>query len=233
MSDRIERFIAMAFEDWKKEQPQSAGHPSEEEIACFLEGRLDKADAERIRMHCASCDECAQLLAAELGSYPQETIEVPRKTLEAAAAMVSDDRRAPELYIALKMRDFGFEIVRVTGDVLFGQEFIPAAVLRSRHITDFRDEITMVRDFSAGRIEVRIQAGRDASFAVTVSAADKKTHRPLQDLRVTLSRDDIELESKVAQQGKAVFDHVPAGRYAIAVAGIKTGIGRVVIDVRP
>ena len=132
MSDRIERFIAMAFDGWKKDQTRQKGHPDEEEIACFLEGKMSKKDAQRFNEHLAACDECARLLAADLSSYPAEGVEVPAEVLARAREMVGKEPMMPILEIALRIRDFGFEIIKATGDVLFGQEFVPAAILRRR-----------------------------------------------------------------------------------------------------
>ncbi|MFA5101354.1 MAG: zf-HC2 domain-containing protein [Candidatus Omnitrophota bacterium] len=233
MSERIERFIAMAFDDWKKDQADPASHPGEEEIACFLEGKLSKKDADRVKEHLVSCDACVQLLAADLHVYPAQEVDIPADVLERARAMVADTPAMTALEIALRVRDFGFEIVKATGDVLFGQEFIPAAILRSRHITDFKDEVAAVKDFPGARIEFRIQAGSGEGFHLVVLVKDKKTQKPLQDLRVTLFRDDIELESRITENGKAVFEHVAAGRYSIDVTGLKQAVARIVIDVRP
>jgi hypothetical protein len=232
MSERIERVIAMAFDDWKKGQPDAVSHPCEEEIACFLDGKLSKKDADRLKEHLVSCDACVRLLAADLYSYPAEEVDIPEGILERARAMVSSGPAMPVLEIMLRVRDFGFEIVNTTGDVLFGQEFIPAAVLRSRQISDFKDEVVVVKDFPGARVEVRIQPCPGAGFNVVLFAKDKKTHKPLQHLRVTLCRDDIELESRVADLGKTVFEHVEAGLYSIGISGLKQAVARIVIDVR-
>lgn len=232
MSDRIERFVSMAFSDWKKDNTEAGRHPDEEEIACFLEGKLGVQESEKFRGHLAACDECARLLAAELYSYPPGLIDVPAASLSAARAMVNDSGLMRPLEIILKIRDFGFEIVKASGDILFGQEFVPAAVLRGRHITDFKDEVVAVKDFPKARIEVRIQSGKNAGFHVTVSVKDKRTQRPLPDLRVTLFKDDKELESKITAKGKVSFEHVAAGRYVVTVTGQKDEIARLVIDVK-
>ena len=232
MSERIERFIAMAFDDWKKEQPDPVSHPGEEEIVCFLEGKLNKKDADRFKDHLANCDACVRLLAADLCAFPSEEVDVPAAILERARALVANGPILSILEIVLRAKDIGFEIVKTTGDVLFGQEFLPAAVLRSRHITDFKDEVVVIKDFPASRIEVRIQAGSGPGFNLVFFAKDKKTQKALPDLRITLRRDDIELESRITDRGKAVFEHVTPGRYAIEITGLKQAVARIVIDVR-
>ena len=232
MSDRMERFIAMAFNDWKKDQARQKRHPDEEEIACFLEGKLSAKDARRFKDHLAACDRCARLLAADLYSYPADQVEVPASCLEAARNMVDKEDHAPIFEIVLSIRDFGFEIIKTTGDVLFGQEFIPAAILRSRHLSDFKDEVVVVKDFPQARIEARIQVVPGQRFNLSVVVRDKKTQRPMEGLRVTLVQDNIELESRVVQEGRAAFEHVCAGSYSISISGLKHSVASISIDVR-
>jgi hypothetical protein len=222
----------MAFDDWKKDQSDPAAHPGEEEIACFLEGKLNKKDAGSLKEHLMSCDACVRLIAAELSAYPSEEVDIPGAVLERARALVPDNTAMPALEIILRIRDFGFEIVKTTGDVLFDREFIPAAILRSRNIIDFKDEVVVIKDFPAGRVEVKVQAGSAGAFHLLVISKDKKTQKPLQDLRVTLCRDDIELESRITDMGKAVFEQVTAGRYSLEISGLKRAVARVVIEVR-
>ncbi len=222
----------MAFDDWKKSLPAPDNHPNEEEIACFIEGKLGAQESEKFREHLSACDDCARLLAAELYSYPPGLIDIPAASLSAARAMVNDRGLLRPLEIVLKIRHFGFEIVKASGDILFGQEFVPAAVLRGRHITDFKDEVVAVKDFPKARIEVRVHSGKNSGFHVTVSAKDKRTQRLLPDLRVTLFRDDIELESKITVKGRVAFEHVAAGRYTVTVTGQKDEIARLIIDVK-
>jgi hypothetical protein len=233
MSDRIERFIKMAFEDWKKDQPDSHEHPSEEEIACFLEGRLNEKDTGRLKEHLISCDACAELMKADLSVFPAEEIEVPQDLLDRARGMVSQSSGITILDIVLKVKELGFEIINTTGDVLFGQELIPAAVLRSRNIQEFKEEVAILKDFGDNRIEVRIQSWPPAGFNLVVLARDKKTHKALKETRITLFKDDVELESKVSDMGKVVFEHIEPGKYSIEVSGTKEKIAMISLDVRP
>jgi hypothetical protein len=232
MIDPIERLIAMAFEDWKKDQPGPQEHPSEEEIACFLEGKLGEQDAGRVIQHLTTCDACAELLKADLSVFPAEEIEVPEELLERVKGMVSRNPGKIILDIVLKLKELGFEIVNTTGDVLLGQELVPAAVLRSRNIQEFKDEVVILKDFFDTRIEVRIQRGSAAGFGLVVMARDKKTHKALKEARVTLFKDDLELESRVSDMGKAVFENIEPGNYSIDVSGIKEKIAMISLDVR-
>jgi hypothetical protein len=232
MTERIERFIAMAFEDWKKNQPSMSGHPSEEEIACFLEGKLNKKDAHVLKEHLACCDACVSLIAADLHAYPVEELDVPPELLARARAMVSGSTGVDLLEIVLQTLKQGFEIVKTTGDVLFGQEYVAASVLRSRNIGEFRDEVVVVKDFADSRIEAKIQAQDHKGFRLSVFAKDKRTQKPLSDLRITLSRDDIELESRITEKGEAVFDSIAPGRYSVKISGLKTTVAQLVVEVR-
>ncbi len=232
MIDPIERLIAMAFKEWKKGETGPQEHPSEEELACFLEGKLDEEAVGRLKEHLITCDACAELLKADLSLMPGQDMDVPQDLLEAAKAMVKRQPQSTILDLVLKLKTAGFEILSTTGDVLLGQELIPAAVLRSRNIQEFKDEVVVLKDVKDCRIEIRAQCRQAGVFGMSISAADKKTQKPLKDIRITLSKDEVELESKVSDSGKVAFEHIEPGKYSIEIAGPKENIGVISVDVR-
>jgi hypothetical protein len=232
MNGRIERLIAMAFDDWKKDGASGRAHPGEEEIACFLEGKLGRTDADRIKEHVAVCDACAELVVAGMSIPPGEELPVPEELLARARGLAVPSVNAQVLDIVLTMKTFGFSIISTTGDVLLGQEFVPAAVLRTRDIRDFKDEIVILKDFSEIRIEVKAQSQPGLGFNLSILARNKRNQKALKDVRISLFKEGVELESRVADTGRAVFEHVYPGLYSVEISGIKEKLARVSLEVR-
>jgi hypothetical protein len=222
----------MAFEDWKKDQKGQAKHPGEEDIACFLEGKLDVHDSAILKEHLITCDACAELLAADLRAFPAEEMPVPEDLLERARGMLVKHKGISALDIIVKARDPGWEIISTTGDVLFGQELIPAAVLRSRNIQEFKDEVVVLKDFVQSIVEVRLQHAAGAGFNVSVAVKDRKSQKVHTDSRITLSKEGVELESKISDTGRVVFEHVEPAVYSIDVEGPREKIAVVCLEVR-
>ena len=132
------------------------------------------------------------------------------------------------------MKGYNVAIVGATG--LVGQELVPAPVLRSRNIKDFKDEVTVLKDFQDMRVEVKIenrgsQEGKEI-FNVIIMAKQKETQKVIKDLRVTLLKDDLELESCLNDSGSVTFEHILLGRYVIELATIDKKIAAILIDIK-
>jgi hypothetical protein len=54
----------------------------------------------------------------------------------------------------------------------------------------------------------------------------------IKDLRVTLIRDDTELESYLSDSGKVVFEHVLLGKYMVEISNIENKLAMIEIDIK-
>jgi hypothetical protein len=63
-------------------------------------------------------------------------------------------------------------------------------------------------------------------------AKERETSRILKDLRITLFKGDVELESYVADSGSVIFDNVLLGKYTIEVSNIDRKLASLLLDVR-
>jgi len=186
-------------------------HPDEEAFACFSEGMLSEADDEALIAHLLACEECAETFGVSLN-------------------MAQD--RDSLLEIALKVKDKILEIVNTTGDVLVGQELIPAPILRSRAIKDFKDEITILKDFKDLRVQIKVENKLSQSFNLVIMVKQKNTQKVLKDLRISLLKDDLELESSLSDTGSVVFEHVVLGKYTVEIANLEERIASVLLDIQ-
>jgi hypothetical protein len=130
------------------------------------------------------------------------------------------------------LKDKALEILETTGDVLVGQEFVPHPVLRSRKIKEFKDEVTILKDFKEIRVEVKIENKENRGFDLVIFVKDKLSNRIIKDLRVTLIKDDLELESYLSNYDKVVFEHILAGKYIIEISNIEDKVASILLDVR-
>src|SRR3989338_2361153 len=187
----IEKLIKLVYRQWKEDSPPiEARHPDEEVLACFLENRLSPEENEEIKTHLIICDTCSQGVSAQLALKPIEEKELPLELIERL-----------------------LEILSTTGDVLVAGEFVPVPVLRSRKVKDFKDEVTIVKDFKDIRVEAKIENKQGRSFNLTIVARNKATQEVMKDLRVSLIKGDLEMESYLADTGRVTFEHVLLGKY--------------------
>ena len=232
MEDKFERLIKMIYKKCKAGWGKGQAHPDEEALACFLEGRLSEDENERIRAHLVSCDSCAEAVALNLEIKPAEMKEVPLELMGRVKGLFDSQSETAPLEIALRLKEKLLEILNTTGDILVGRELVPAPVLRTRSIKNFKDEVTILKDFKDIRVEVRIENKGAGAFNLIVTAKQKLDLKIIKDLRVTLLKDDLELESYLTGSGSVTFEHVLLGRYKVEISTLENKLASVLLDIK-
>ncbi len=233
MEDKLEKFIRALYKKYKTVSAHAEkAHPSEEDMACFLEDKLPPKESGQIKAHLVSCESCADALNVQLRLKEAQDRNAPQDLLDLAKGLVEKARGIFSLEIFLKVRDGIWELLRTTGDVVVGQELVPEPVLRSRSIKDFKDEITILKDIKDIRVEMKIENKGKKVFALSVLLKEKNTAKILKDLRVSLIKDDLELESYLTDLGKVVFEHVLLGRYQIEISTVTNKLAQIILDIR-
>lgn len=235
MQDKLEKLIQTIYKKWKSDQSKILkSHPDEETLACFSEGKLSYGEKGKLIAHLISCDSCAEVVAvqAQTGSKLTEEKKVPKELVERMKELIKDKDRFPILEIILRLKEKTLEILNTTGDVRVGQELIPAPILRSRGIEDFKDEVIILKDFKDVRVEIKIENKGSKVFNLTVMAKEKNTQKIIKDLRVTLLKDDLELESYLNDQGTVTFEHVLLGKYTVEMSSFENKLASILLDIK-
>ncbi|MDD5116790.1 MAG: hypothetical protein PHW98_07040 [Candidatus Omnitrophica bacterium] len=216
MSGRFEKAARVVYRGWKNlSADTSGGHPDEEEMACYLEGKSDASQSDKIREHVLKCDRCAEYLGVHLKIEPHLSKEVPADLLEKARKMVAACIRDNVLEIFVRLKEGAWEIIQTGGDVLVGQELVPAPVLRSRQINAFKEEISILKDLREARILVKLESKKKKNFSLMVDIKDKRGKRISRNLRVSLLKGEVEMESYVSENGSSIFEDVLPGDYKV------------------
>ncbi len=217
MEDIIKALLQMGQ---RAHEATDGPHPDEETISCFLEGKLTAPEAEGVKKHALRCGRCIDLLVTYIKAKSTDENEVPPELLASVINLVKQDIRSYALEIALKLGQEIIEILNTTGDVLVGQEFVPAPLLRSRHIKDFKDEVTVFKDFQDLRVEVKVENRGQDHFDVSITVKEKKTQSAVKNARIALLKDDLEIESYRTDTGRACFEHVLLGKYTVEISSL-------------
>lgn len=233
MENRIEKLIAIAYKRWKADQADKM-HPDEETMVCFLENRLSQEESEGAKLHLAKCQRCSEILVAQIKLGNLKEGPVPEDLLIKAKELVGNEYidTGGILGLVLRFKKDAIELLDTVGDVLVGQELIPAPVLRSRKIKDFKDEVTILKDFKDMRVEIKVENKQAKAFNLIVIARQKGTQRITKDLRISLIKDDAELESYLAESGKVVFEHILIGKYTIEISNLGGKVASILLDIR-
>jgi hypothetical protein len=235
MNKKTDNFIKEIYKRWKKGvRPALGSHPDEEGLACFLEDKLSASEKEQMKAHLISCDSCAEAFATHLRltSKTTQAGNAPEELLQWAKDLIRPESKASVLDIILKFKEKTLEMLDTTGDILMGQELMPVPLLRSRHIKDFKDEITILKDFEDIRVEVKIENKGGQNFNLHLYAKEKKTQKVIKDLRITLIRDGVELESYHVDSGRVTFEHILLGKYTVEICQPGERLASVLLDIK-
>ncbi len=232
MPDKIEDLIKVIFRSWKADYGESChDHPSEEFLASFIEGKLRGKDAQLIKDHLLGCQSCAEAVEVGLKLKNVDLNDIPPELRSWAKNLVSVQAgELLEIFLSLKGKIW--EVLHTTGDILLGQELVPAPVLRSRHKENFKDEVTILKDFKGVRVEIKVENKVGKVFNLIVMAKDKKTQQAIKDLRFTLIRDALELESYSTDVGRVTFEHVLLGSYTVEISDMDGRLATILLDIK-
>ena len=232
MQNKLEKLIRIVFKKWSSAHARiDEAHPSEEEMCCFWENKLSEEETLRLKKHLLNCAPCAESLFAQFSLTLSEEREVPPELLDRAKALLGWDDSGLALDILLRIKEKTLELINTCGDVLLGQELVPAPVLRSRAIKDFKDEVTILKDFKDIRVEVKVENKGSSSFNLTILAKHRDTQKVIKDLRFSLLKEEIELESYLAGSGQVTFEHVLLGNYRVEISNMDMKLASIKLDV--
>lgn len=233
MDDRLERLAKVAYREWKKDfLKMNKPHLDEETLACFMEGKLSPKENDSLKSHILQCSRCAEILAVQMKIKSHEEKEVPAELIDSLKTLVKEQLSAGILEIFLRCKEALLEVVNTSGDVLVGQELVPAPVLRSRNIKDFKDEVTILKDFKEVRVEAKVENERGCAFSLTVVVKEKNTQELIKGLRMALLKDEVELESYATDSGRTCFEHVLLGHYVVEIMDANRTLASVVLDIK-
>jgi hypothetical protein len=212
--------------------PRGQEHPDAEILGAFMIGKLLPQDTESVRRHIVSCPLCAQAaaLAIRLASEAQDPI--PETALKKVRENPCVAEKSAFLEICLRLKDKALELMSSSGDVLAGQELVPAPVLRSRQKSEFPDSVTVLKDFKEVRVEARVDRCAASSVNLSVTARCVRSQSCLKEARVTLIKDSLELESYLAQAGTVCFEHLIAGTYCVDISSSRQKLALIVLDLK-
>ena len=105
-------------------------HPDEEFLVSFLEDKLTQVDNDLIQRHLLKCDVCAEYVSIQLKIEPHLSKDVPVPLLEKIREIVASEVKDNILEIFVRLKEKVLEIIQTSGDVLVGQELVPAPVIR-------------------------------------------------------------------------------------------------------
>ncbi len=216
----------------KKHNNTNLPCPDEEILVCFSEGRLSKRESKYVQEHLAACRRCAEIVSL-LCQKIEEQRQVPEFLIEKAKSLVKDKPFSNIFEIILALKEKALQILSTSGDVIVDNEIIPLPVLlRSRQISEFTEEINLIKELENIKIAINIQKRDKDKIRIKLELADKVSRQPLSGLRLALLKEGQEIESYEVTSGKAVFDKLSFGRYEIQILRREEKLGAISVEIK-
>lgn len=233
MEDKTEKLIKAVYKAYKANSTaKEEKHPDEETLACFIGNLLNPDETKAIKEHLIHCNFCAQALAARIKITKPIKTHIPKDLILKITDLAENQQELPGLNIILSIKDKIFELLDTNGDILVGQELMPAPLARSRQIKEFKNEITILKDFNGIRIEVKIENKSQNLNNLSIAVKNKQTSQLIKDLRIALLKNDLELESYVTDINKVVFDQILTGQYSIKIFESNKKLGAISLEIK-
>jgi len=219
MVNYFERLVKVIYREWRRDSRcGEPHHPDEETLAGFADNILSAEEKKVVQEHLFVCDRCAELLSTQLRIQPHLSLDVPAPLLVKVKALVEEAARENILEILIKLKEKALEIIQTSGDILLGQELVPAPVLRSRKINEFKEEVSILKDLQQIRVMAKIQNKSTKCFNLTITVTDKQILKADKNLRVTLIKGGLELESYINESGSSFFENIQPGDYQVEIS---------------
>lgn len=204
-----------------------------ETIACYVDGILPEKERKPIVQHLETCNRCKEEIAYQMDIAKQqkkeELIFLPEFLTRRARNLVSERFGTNVLQVIAKFSDKAIEALRVVGETFCEVKPQPVFALRGQD-SELVTVQSVSKNFGGFRVEIEIVRQKADLNKIIFKVMDDQTKSPVSDLRVTLMDRETELESYIAQNGKAIFENIKPGNYIIQISGITDPIGMIMLE---
>lgn len=222
MDNGLEGVIRNVYLAWKKARKEgSKEHPDAEDFCCLMEGHIDGNEARALKEHLIGCERCSEMFSLSLAAP---------KISSRSLYFLRNGKAALE--IAIRVKDRFLDILHTSGNILKSGGLTPQSSLRSKHRGEFKDEVVIEKDFKDIKVQVKIENKGTNYFNAVILAKRRTSLKAIRDLRIALLREGIELESRIADSGSVVFEHILLGKYNIELSARDEKIAAVILDIK-
>jgi len=234
--DSIEKLLKMAYQ---RARSQGKDKPigsclTEENIACFLEGKLFGKDLSSFSDHILSCKNCADALRDNIAvvHMMKKDVFVPAYLENLAKSLVSEEVGENVLDIVLNFKDKAIELIRTTGEILMGPQLVPVPIFRSSGEHDKQpNEIKVTKTLNNIIAEIGIEKQKPDLANIVVRLTEKESNKKAKEIRVSLIKGDREIQSALIEEGKVKFEEIKANDYKIYLTKDEKKIGIINISI--
>lgn len=220
----IENFIKKAYTELKDTEPLARAGPclSEEDVACWTEGRLGERERKKFLNHAITCRECADNLKVHLRASFDDSgkflDDIPEALVFRAKDLVKSTLSQNILDVIVEFGQKTCRVLKSTGSIVaqtLDTQAVPAFALRASDVDVGEKLVVLSKDLEDFTVDLTIEMIEQQTAHLGVLIKDKITKAPLSGQRVSLVYQDRELESFITDGGRVRFENVKFRDYTI------------------
>lgn len=217
---------------WKSTKNISfAIHPTEEDLACFIEGRIPERESDLIKEHLILCRECAEKIALALKLKISKKVLLPSFLLKPIVFLKNDNREKKFLELFIKIKGETLELIRASAKSREKRYSTPALLFRNIRPESFKNQLTILKHFANLLLEIKIFREKKDQLNLTLILKKPISSKLMRQIRIELIKDGRELESKLCTSGKLNFLHLQPGEYTLDIYKYRNKIGNIRINI--
>jgi len=205
----------------------------DETIACYVDGLLPENERNYVEKMMNENDELKELIQTQMFVEKEQSKNdlsfMPEYLIQNAKDLVSEKFGSKVLNLVIKFSDKVIETLQSTGEILSGAQLQPAYTLRGDS-QEKAKSVVVRKIFDDVKVEVEISRELDDKNNVILKAIQNQTELPIDNIRATLFKDNVELESYVTKNGKAIFENIKPGHYVIELSYPDKDLGAISIQ---
>jgi|GEM_PF-4473732 len=206
----------------------------QEMMAYYAEGLLSPKDHRRVAEKIArdpAAQESIRIQEYLALMHEARQTAVPESVLRQAEDLVPADSGGRVWDVVVHLGRIAIEHLTSDGLAVPG---MPGEALMLRGSDNGpRQSVVLNKQTSSLEIQMEIFLEDRRGHCVAVDLKKISAQKSPEDLRVTLRRGDVELESHVARQGRAVFENIRQGRYYLEVTDDHQSLARISLRLIP
>lgn len=234
--NRLESLLKQAFRIRASKISQKKGKClSDETIACVIENKISGGEEEKVNDHIIHCHSCAERISNYLLTSKalavDGLIQPPVFLMDKVKQLVAERMTVSDvLDIVLDIKDKVLELLHTTGDLLSGPQLAPA--LRGKDAAGLKKSIHVVKNFDRFSAEVEIEKRVSRSADLILRITEKESKKRADGIRVSLLKNEREVESQIMEAGKVKFEDIKPDTYKVLIIKDDKTIGSVNIEMR-
>ena len=206
----------------------------DEMLACYAQGLLSAAEREAVKDLIKNDPRLKEELTVQEAicqTEDESLAEIPDDVISKAKNLVSEPFGVHIWNVAVRFSRQTLRALKSDGSPV--DCVVRDPVLSRGSKTELTKSTVIRKGFGVFDIQMEISVKKKSVCCIVIFIKDLKKQSPMNDVRITLIKDNIELESYVTSQGRAVFEDIRDGYCLLEITAPDKPVARITLQLIP